>query len=356
MESKRKDRSVSLEEAHKRSEQHEEKLKQPKLDIVFASELPDEYTPPDELIEGILIAGDASVVYGDSNTGKTYLVIDMAAAIDRGIDWFGRKTEPGLVLYLAAESPSSVQRRLQAYQKHHNVKLDNFIIVRNPIDLYNSDDDANAIIELVAEVESITGKKVRLIVGDTLARLTAGSNESSGQDKGIVIKHIDYIRAKCNAHFMLVHHSGKNAAAGQRGWSGVRGAIDTEIEVTDTAGGRCAEITKQRDLDTKGERIGFRLEPVIMGKSKWGKDVTSCIVVSADAPAKKTTKRLGEVEGKVMEYIFTLKKAGTNYVKKIDIVAHFEGRHMKGAVYTAIKKLVETGSLTFSNGFISSLE
>ena len=327
-----------------------------KLDIVYASDLPDEYTPPDELIEGILIAGDASVVYGDSNTGKTYLVIDMAGAVDRGIDWFGRKTEQGIVLYLAAESPSSVQRRLQAYQKHHNVKLDNFIIVRNPIDLYNSDEDANAIINLVDEVEAITGKKVRLIVGDTLARLTAGANESSGQDMGVVIKHIDYVRAKCDAHFMLVHHSGKNAAAGQRGWSGVRGAIDTEIEVTDSLEGRCAEITKQRDLDTKGERIGFSLEPVIMGKSKWGKDVTSCVVQSADAPKKKTTKRLGEVEGKIMEYVYSQNKLGTNHFKKSEIVSHLEDRHHKGTVYNSITKLIESKMLAFANGFLNSAE
>ena len=52
-----------------------------------------------------LTAGDGSVLYGDSNSGKTLFVIDMAAAVARGARWMGRNTEPGLVVYLAAESP-----------------------------------------------------------------------------------------------------------------------------------------------------------------------------------------------------------------------------------------------------------
>jgi len=68
---------------------------------------------------------------------------------------------------------------------------------------------------------------------------------------------------------MLIHHSGKNAAAGARGWSGVRAAVDTEIEVTDSSSGRCAEITKQRDLSSKGIRIGFRLETITLGLTNY---------------------------------------------------------------------------------------
>ena len=49
---------------------------------------------------------------------------------------------------------------------------------------------------------------------DTLARLSAGANENAGQDMGLVVRRIDRIRTECGAHFLLIHHSGKNAAAG----------------------------------------------------------------------------------------------------------------------------------------------
>lgn len=60
-------------------------------------------------------------------------------------------------------------------------------------------------------------QKVRLIVGDTLARLSAGANENLGQDMGLMIRRFGQFRTECKAHFMLIHHSGKSAAAGARG-------------------------------------------------------------------------------------------------------------------------------------------
>lgn len=311
------------------------------LSVAFADELPDIYTPPDELVQGVLTAGEGSVLYGDSNSGKTFFVIDMAAAVARGVEWMGRRTEPGLVVYLATESPASVRSRLQAYQRHHGVKVPNFVIVQSPIDLFDGDADANKVIKLVQMLEAKCGQPVRLIVGDTLARLSAGANENAGQDMGLVVRRFDRIRSECNAHFMLIHHSGKAAAAGARGWSGIRAAVDTEIEVSDSPAGRCCEITKQRDLPTKGERIGFRLDVVTLGSTKWGVPATSCVVVATDAPVKQSGKRMGECDGAVLEFLVAHKVG----IKKRDVVIHFEGRYEKGPVYRAMKALVTAGAV-----------
>ena len=318
------------------------------LDVVFADELPDTFTPPDELVEGVLTVGDGSVLYGDSNSGKTFLTIDMACAVARGVPWMGKQTEPGLVVYLAAESPASVRRRLQAYQKHHGVRVPNFAIVQSPIDLFASNADTNKVIQLVRQLEQQRGQKVRLIVGDTLARLSAGANENAGQDMGLVVRRIDSIRIACNAHFCLVHHSGKNAAAGSRGWSGVRGAVDTEMEVSDSLAGRCCEITKQRDLGTKGERIGFRLDTVEMGLTKWGAVASSCVVASADAPVKKTSKCTGDCPGAVLEFLIAHKVG----IKKRDVVKHFESRYEKGPIYRAMQTLVKAGAIHEAVGMV----
>jgi len=320
------------------------------LSVAFADELPDAFTPPDELVEGVLTAGDGSVLYGDSNSGKTFFVIDMAAAVARGAQWMGRNTEPGLVVYLAAESPASVRGRLQAYQRHHGVRVPNFAIVQSPIDLFDGDADTEAVIAVVRQLERQRGQKVRLIVGDTLARLSAGANENAGQDMGLVVRRFDRIRTACNAHFLLIHHSGKAAANGARGWSGIRAAVDTEIEVTDSPTGRCAEITKQRDLSTKGERIGFRLDTVTLGTTKWGAAATSCVVVPADAPDKPQGKRVSEVGGAVLEYLRT-QPAGK---KKREVVEHFQPLYDKSAVYRELKKLVTAGQVLECIGIVTA--
>jgi KaiC/GvpD/RAD55 family RecA-like ATPase len=318
------------------------------LSVVFADELPDAFTPPDELVEGLLTAGDGSVLYGDSNSGKTFFVIDMACAVARGAAWMGRNTEPGLVVYLAAESPQSVRSRLQAYQRHHGVKVPNFAIVQSPIDLFDGEADTEAVIAVVRELERQRGCKARLIVGDTLARLSAGANENAGQDMGLVVRRFDRIRSACKAHFLLVHHSGKAAANGARGWSGIRAAVDTEIEVTDSPQGRCAEITKQRDLSTKGDRIGFRLDTVTLGSTKWGAAATSCVVVAADAPDKPKGKRMGECDGAVLEFL-AAHKVG---IRKAEVVKHFEGRYEKGPVYRAMKALVTAAAVHEAAGMV----
>lgn len=320
------------------------------LSVAFADELPEAFTPPDELVEGVLTAGDGSVLYGDSNSGKTFFVIDMAAAVARGAQWMGRHTEPGLVVYLAAESPASVRSRLQAYQKHHGVRVPNFAIVQSPIDLFDGDADTEAVIAVVRQLERQRGQKVRLIVGDTLARLSAGANENAGQDMGLVVRRFDRIRTACNAHFLLIHHSGKAAANGARGWSGIRAAVDTEIEVTDSPAGRCAEITKQRDLSTKGERIGFRLDTVTLGTTKWGAAATSCVVLPADAPDKPQGKRVSEVGGAVLEYLRT-QPAGK---KKREVVEHFQPLYDKSAVYRELKKLVTAGQVLECIGIVTA--
>lgn len=319
------------------------------LDVAFADELPDAFTPPDELVQGLLTVGGGSVLYGDSNSGKTFLVLDLAAAVARGVEWMGRRTEAGMVVYLAAESPASVRSRLQAYQKHHGVRVPDFAIVQNPLNLFEGDADTSAIIATVQRLEAQRGRKVRLIVGDTLARLSAGANENAGQDMSRVIERFDRIRTECNAHFLLIHHSGKNVTAGSRGWSGVRAAVDAEIEISETAEGRCAEITKVRDLGTKGERIGFRLDVVELGATKWGSPATTCVVSPTDAPERAARgKRMGDVEGAVLEFLATHRTG----IKKVEVVQHFEERYRKTSIYRAIKALVEAGAAHEAAGIV----
>ncbi len=318
------------------------------LDIEFADELSMDFEASDELIEGILTSGDGSIMYGDSNSGKTSIVIDMACSLARGVPWMGRETDKGGVLYLAAESPKSVRRRLQAYQKYHDVKVPNFAIVKNPINLFADDADANKIIEVIKILEKERNIKIKWVIGDTLSRIISGGNENAGADMGKVIERFDKIRNEGNTHFTLIHHCGKNAANGARGWSGFRAAVDTEIEITESDKIHCAEITKQRDLDTKGIRIGFELKQVHLGLTKFKKEATCCIVLSSNPPEKINHKKTGAIAAALIEYLLN----NNSLIKKADIVKHFKGRFSRSGVYDEIDKLLKTGSLKEEEGFL----
>lgn len=319
------------------------------IELAYADELDGAAGEADESIERTLTRGAMSVLYGDSNSGKTFLALDIACSLTRGVTWMDRNVEPGAVVYLATESPSSIKLRLRAYQKHYGIVVPNLAIVGSPIDLYGSGDDTQAVIDLVRHVEDTRGVKVELIVGDTLSRLSAGANENSGEDMSVVVRHVDRIRNKCSAHFALIHHTGKDSAKGARGWSGLRAATDTEIEVTadDAIGIHAAEITKQRDIPGKGDRIGFRLQVVELGIGKWGKPVTSCVVVGTDAPPKAQSKRLSEIAGAITECL-TSRGCG---MKKRELVEHLS-RYDSSAVYREIKKLCEADKLHVVAGIV----
>lgn len=257
------------------------------LQAIFCSELPKECEFPDELVEGLLVRNEISILYGDSNSGKTFFGIDIACAVALGLIWMNRRTEQGLVLYIASESPSSVRFRIKAYEKYHNVSIgDNLLIVQAPINFYQSDTDVKRLARLLQKVCQTTGKRIELIIGDTLARMSAGANESAGEDMGKVMARFDAIKNYVEAHVLIIAHSGKDATRGLRGWSGMRAHVDTEIEVKEKDGVRVATVTKQRGLPGKGDEIVYDLHVVEMGKTKWNAPATTCVVV----PATKSEK------------------------------------------------------------------
>lgn len=315
------------------------------LDHLLVSSLDDaDEAFDDELVEGCIGRGVMAVLYGDSNSGKTFLAIDLAARLNQSEDWLGRHTAGGVVLYLATEAAASVRLRFKAWRRVHGRVPPGVVIVQSPINLFDNRADTAAVIALVSKVEMQLQQQVTLIIGDTLARMSAGANENSGEDMGVVITNADRIREATGATFLWIHHCGKNAAMGMRGWSGMRAFIDTEIEVTadEATGLRTAEITKQRDLPGKGDRLGFRLCPVSMGRNRWGNERTSCIVEGADAPAKAVrSKRPSEIAGAITEF---LSAKGTGCIRG-GLAKHFDGRYARQSVYREIGKMVDTGML-----------
>jgi putative DNA primase/helicase len=262
-----------------------------KLKVIFGDQLGSEYEAPDELVEGLMTIGSSVVVYGDSNSGKTFWALSVATAIATGSDCYGLKTDPGLVIYLASEAPGSIRSRMQAIKKYHGCDLANLAMVPVPMNFYNGDQDAHDVIELVRAIEKIKGQRVRLIIGDTLARMSAGANENSGEDMGPVMARFDQVATATGAALMIIHHNGKDAAKGARGWSGIRAHIDTEIEVVEKEGIRSVTVTKQRELPSKGNTIYFKLEVIEMGTTKFGSAATTCVAVPDDQAASQPTPK-----------------------------------------------------------------
>lgn len=246
------------------------------------------------LVKGLLDVAVMAVVYGPSNSGKTFWTIDLAYHIAIGAPWRGRRVIQASVLYLAAEGGRGVINRVAALKQAHGVLDVPLAVKRAGLDLLHDQADLQHIVDLSAEVKAKLPDAPHLIVIDTLSRVMAGGDENSAADMTALIRNIDAIRAATNATTLLVHHTGKDAARGARGHSSLRAATDTEIEIANEDGARAAVVTKQRDHNG-GETFAFDLESVTLGTDQDGDDVTSCIVKVADEEEYKAavTQRKG---------------------------------------------------------------
>ena len=245
-----------------------------------------------DFVEGTLTDGGMSVVYGESNSGKTFFAFDLALRVALGWEWQGKEVEPGGVLYLACEGGYGVRNRELAFRHEHGVTAQApFATVRTSVNLKGADGDSAKVIQAAEHMRRRTGQGVRLIVVDTLARALAGGEENSSQDMGALVSQVDRIRQETGAHVMLIHHSGKDSAKGARGHSSLRAATDTELEITRPEGGEVASmvVRKQRDLPGEGG-CSFQLKQVQLGTDRRGNAVTSCVVEPAETPARATMK------------------------------------------------------------------
>ncbi|MEX6506956.1 helicase RepA family protein [Jiella sp. M17.18] len=242
------------------------------------------------IVKGLLDSAAMSVIYGPSNSGKTFFALDLAYHVASDQEWRGRRVNGGIVLYLAAEGGNGIANRIVALRDHHGASSVDLALRRAGLDLLNPNADVQRVIDLSA---SLAGRgKVVLIVVDTLSRVLAGGDENGPVDMTAFVKNVDRIRAETGAHVMVVHHTGKDAAKGARGHSSLRAATDTEIEITaDESGTRTATVQKQRDHQG-GDTFGFTLSSVEIGTDQDGDPVRTCIIVDAEpSKARKLTVR-----------------------------------------------------------------
>lgn len=257
------------------------------------------------LIKGVLPKAELGIIFGASGSGKTFVVMDLAFSIARGLAWRERRTTKGRVVIIAAEGGSGLGKRAEAYAQYHNFDLrsvsDLQVITAAPNFL-----DGEDISEVIAEIKNLGD--VDVVIIDTLAQVSPGANENTSEDMGRVLSNVKLLHEATGAMNLLVHHSGKDLSKGSRGWSGLKAAADVQVEVLRHENGDREIVLEKMKDGEDGVRWGFKLEVIDLGVDMDGDMVTSCVAVEAEAsqapadPAdRKGVKRRGRVETHVLE-------------------------------------------------------
>jgi len=218
-------------------------------------------------IKGVLPNAELSAVFGASGSGKTFLALHQACCLALGTPWFGLRVRRTKVLYVAAEGASGMRDRVSAWCLANDVPvsaLDGWLYILGEQPNLMEKADVKALYQAILKVAPEIGPGVELIVLDTMAQVTPGANENSGEDMGQFLANIKLLGKKLGAHIQLIAHSGKDAAKGVRGWSGIKGALDSEIEVVRTADYRAAIVTKLKDGTGEGVEYRFTLGNVLV--------------------------------------------------------------------------------------------
>ncbi len=256
------------------------------------------------LIKGVIDRGALVVTYGASNSSKTFLALDMALCVGSGRAWHGRKVLQQLSVYVASEGGGSITNRIRAYRECY-LKGDSdvrFAAIPVPVNLLDEGRDVSALVERLRKLEDRAGMPCGLVTIDTLSQSMPGGDENGPKDMTAAVHAVNWIRRELGCAVNLVHHTGKNEAAGARGHSSLRAATDTELEVSDRGDGFFqVKPTKQRDY-SMGEPISYQLEVVEIGEDEDGDMQTTCVVVLVDRDEVPMQNRRGKLgaRGKIL--------------------------------------------------------
>jgi hypothetical protein len=248
--------------------------------VVFNPLTPEEVMSLPDLrwrVQGVLPDSGLAVLYGPSGCGKSFIVLDMLAAISRGVPWFGWRTEPCECLYFCLESTAGLKERMRAWEKYHGINLpQNLRSILQPLDI-NDRSHLDAFIAVAP--------KQGIIVVDTVSRATPGRNENDPKDMSVLIKSCDEIKQKTGCIVLLVSHTGKDQSKGLRGHSSQFAALDTCLEVCIKGCKRFIKVEKCKEADA-GAQVNFNLKQVWLRMDDNAESVTSCVVETVEDDAR----------------------------------------------------------------------
>ena len=221
-------------------------------------------------VRGVLPAVGLAGLYGPSASGKSFLALDMAAAIAEGRRWFDCRVNAAPVVYAALEGEGGFKLRVAAWEAHTGRALpDGLSMVLQPFKLTEPQDVA----DLAAVVPA--GAVVFL---DTLNRAAPTADENSSKDMGEILSAAKLLQSLINGLVVLVHHTGKDATKGLRGHGSLFAALDAAVEVSRDGDRREWKVAKSKD-GQDGDSQPFKLQIETLAIDDHGEAITSCVVV-----------------------------------------------------------------------------
>ena len=236
-------------------------------------------------VDGIIPNAGVGQIYGDSGCGKSFTLMTLCHCLTEGWPFCGRAVKRCAVYYFHLEGTGGLPKRLAAFDRWMEETGRSFDgqgrLFYRTADFSIAEPDMASLAQTILD----NGDEGAVVVIDTQAQATAGKDENSALDMGLVLKEARSLAKAIGGIVLLVHHTGKDASKGGRGSSVQRADFDFQIAVArDQGNDRLIywNSAKERDEDDH-QQFKFKLkvyENLVQDED--GKWQSSCVAVPVD--------------------------------------------------------------------------
>ncbi len=211
---------------------------------------------PEWLAEGVIQKRSAGLIFGKSNSFKSFLGADIGLSVEQGIPWHGARVARGGVLFVATEGANGFGRlRIPAWYDHHAVPREARKAFLYPQEIRL--DIAEDVSALIAAMQD-RGPFV-LAVLDIFGGTMAGS-EIEDKTARAWVHGIQRIMRETGAATLTIAHTGWQDDTRARMHTHFWGSFDSRLRVEGDKDALTCTLTVERhkDADSAGQ-WGFRM-------------------------------------------------------------------------------------------------
>ncbi|ATW59036.1 DNA primase/helicase [Gordonia phage Mahdia] len=278
---------------------------------------------PEYVVDGWVEDLALSAVIGPSGVGKSAVVLDMACSIAMGVPWQGKNTKRSRVLYIAGEGGTGAAQRVKSWESEHDLDVGEDLFMITEAVLIGSKNK-----ELWPWLaEQVQALDIRLVIFDTLARMSLGLEENSASDMGNAVARFDRLRRDGKTGVMVVHHTARGQSHG-RGSTAILGALDSEILVSPPED----EDDDDQEVDGPGKRITATVTKQKNAADGEAKDLTLCQRHGSIVVADATGATGDPFAAPVLEFVRPAPETDTELA--VRLAEYLEPLPMQGATVT----------------------
>lgn len=230
-------------------------------------------------VAGLIPNSGVGQIYSNSGCGKSFTLMQLCHCLSEGWQFCGRPVKRCAAYCFHLEGDGGLPKRLAAFDRwmeEAGKTLDGQgRLYYRTVDFSIADPDMSSLTQTILD----NGDEGALVVIDTQAQATAGKDENSALDMGLVLKEARSLAKAIRGVVLLVHHVGKDASRGGRGSSVQRADFDFQIEAQRDGDTIVWRTTKERDeADDQSVRFKLKLYPDVV-QDEDGKWQSSCVAI-----------------------------------------------------------------------------